>query len=100
MAILEMRTVDSDSGGMAVPSCSREDTPLLQAAKLLVEPYGAGAAKYTARRAGLLQRKGDVLGATGEDRAADLSGGGSAELGNASRASERKSWPRPSEDCK
>jgi hypothetical protein len=58
------KIVHSDSGRKTVSSLSPDQSPLLQAAKLLIELYGEGAARYAAKRAKLLERKGDAVAAS------------------------------------
>ena len=61
-------------GSPSGPSASsiRDDAPIRQAARLVIDEIGAGAGSYAALRARVLERQGDAAGASAWRRIAPV----------------------------
>ena len=57
-------TYGSPGGRTTSASSIRDEAPIRQAARLVIDQMGAGAGKYAAFRARVLDRRGDAAGAT------------------------------------
>ena len=56
--------LDRADGGIVHAPVIRDDAPIRQAARLVIEEMGASAAKYALWRALALERQGDFVGAS------------------------------------
>ena len=58
--------------GQPCASSIRDDAPIRQAARLVIDEMGAGAGRYAALRARVLERQGDAAGASAWRRVAPV----------------------------
>ena len=89
--------LDHADGGSVRAPVIRDDAPIRQAARLVIEEMGASAAKYAVGRAMALERKGDSVGAAAWRRVAPLIQAleherkkGSGALGDRSKPQQRE----------
>ena len=62
----------SPSGRTTSASSIRDEAPIRQAARLVIDEIGAGAGRYAALRARVLDRQGDAAGASAWRRVAPV----------------------------
>ena len=62
----------SPGGRTTSASSIRDEAPIRQAARLVIEELGAGAGRYAALRARILERQGDAAGAAAWRRVAPV----------------------------